>query len=213
LKRTLTRSLSIFVGSVIGLTVATSAEAQESSRTEKLMLSFGLGGASIDSDELESERETGGGFSAQLGWGFTRRFTLLADASGAVLGGDDEEFVLVHFDLLGRFHLGSTRGKWIPYLEGGLSARVAAVDDLIIDDGSGNPQQVDLEISGGGLTLGGGILYHLSPAWALGASLRITSGEFSTVKFNNVSIEGFEVDATSTRFNIGVTWRPMAGGR
>jgi hypothetical protein len=72
---------------------------------------------------------------------------------------------------------------------------------------------VNLEISGGGLTFGGGIQYYVAPAWALGANLRWTVGEFSTVKFNNVSIDGFELDATSTRLNFGLTWRPMMGRR
>ena len=49
----------------------------------------------------------------------------------------------------------------------------------------------------------------MTPAVALGASLRWTVGEFSTVKFNNVSLEGFELDATSTRLMLGVTWRPL----
>jgi len=72
---------------------------------------------------------------------------------------------------------------------------------------------VDLEISGGGFTFGGGVKYHVAPAWALGASLRWTVGEFSTVKVNNVSVDGFEIDATSTRLTVGVTWRPMLARR
>jgi len=34
-------------------------------------------------------------------------------------------------------------------------------------------------------------------------------GEFSEVKLNGVSVEGLELDATSTRLMFGVTWRPM----
>jgi hypothetical protein len=29
------------------------------------------------------------------------------------------------------------------------------------------------------------------------------------VKFNSVSIDGFELDATSARLMFGVTWQPM----
>ena len=178
------------------------------SNTEKLMLSLALGGTSIKSDDFENESESGGGFSLQAGWGFTRLFTLLADVSGAVLGDDDEEFVLVHFDLLGRFNFASPQRAWVPYVEGGISARVAGQDDIsIVDDGGA--QEVDLEISGGGFTFGGGVQYHVRPTVALGAGLRWTVGEFSTVKINNVSVEGFELDATSTRLTFGVTWRPM----
>jgi len=178
--------------------------------TEKLMLSFALGGTSISSDEFDDERENGGGFSAQLGWGFTRRFMLLVDASGSVMNSDDEdEFVLLHGDLLGRFHFVSPTRAWVPFIEGGISARVAGQDDAQIVGENGQTQSVDLEISGGGITFGGGLRYHVAPAVALGASLRFTVGEFSTVKFNNVSIDGFELDATSTRLMFGVTWQPM----
>ncbi len=176
------------------------------------MLSLALGGASIYSDELEEERESGGGLSGQLGWGFTRLFTLLADASGATMGSGDNKFVLAHFDLLGRFNFTSPRRAWVPFLEGGISARVAGQDNAVVN-GDNGPQEVNLEISGGGFTFGGGVEYYVAPAWALGANLRWTTGEFSTVKFNNVSIDGFELDATSTRLNFGGSWHPMLGKR
>ena len=186
------------------------ATATPRANTEKLMLSFALGGTSLDSDEFEDGRENGGGFSAQLGYGFTRRFMLLVDASGATLGGSgDDKFVLVHGDLLGRFHFVSPTRAWVPFIEGGISARVAGKDDIVVIGPNDEPQTVDLEISGGGITFGGGLRYHVSPAVALGASLRFTVGEFSTVKFNSVSIDGFELDATSTRLMFGVTWQPM----
>ena len=189
--------------------IAQQAPTPVRAKTEKLMLSFALGGVSINSDEFENERQSGGGFSAQLGYGFTPRFTLLADASGAVLGSDDEEFALIHFDLLGRFNFVNPQRPLVPFIEGGISARVAGQDDIeIVDDGGS--QEVDLEISGGGFTFGGGLQYHVAPSVSLGASLRFTVGEFSTVKINNVSVEdSFELDATSTRFNLGVTWWPM----
>ena len=176
------------------------------------MLSLAAGGASIYSEEFEKERESGPGFSAQLGWGFSKLFTLLVDASGAVMDPEDDEFVLVHFDLLGRFNFTSPRRAWVPFVEGGISARVAGQDSLVVIGNSG-PQRVNLEVSGGGLTFGGGLQYYVVPTVATGASLRWTVGEFSTVKFNNVSIDGFELDATTTRFNLGVTRRPMLGRR
>jgi len=200
-------SLSIPVAS-LAQQAAPAAAAPIRSNTEKLMLSLAIGGTSINSDDFENESESGGGFSMQLGWGFTRLFTLLVDASGSVLGDDDDEFVLVHGDLLGRFHFANPQRQWVPFVEGGISARVAGQDDITIVDENGS-QEVDLEISGGGFTFGGGIQYHVAPAWALGAGIRWTVGEFSEVKINNVSVDGFELDATSTRLMFGVTWRPM----
>jgi len=211
------RSVAILSASIGSFVLSTVAAAQQAappmrSNTQKLMLSLALGGTSIKSDEFENESESGGGFSLQAGWGFTRMFTLLVDASGAVLGDDDEEFVLVHFDLLGRLNFASAQRAWVPYIEGGLSARVAGQDDIAIVDETGS-QTVDLEISGGGFTFGGGVQYHVRPEVSLGAGIRWTVGEFSTVKINNVSVDGFELDATSTRLMFGVTWWPMAGRR
>ena len=212
-----TRALAILSACVGSLSIPAAAVAQQAaqtaaapirSNTEKLMLSLAIGGTSIKSDEFENESESGGGFSMQLGWGFTRLFTLLVDASGSVMGDDDDEFVLGHGDLLGRFHFANPQRQWVPFVEGGISGRVAGQDDITIVDENGS-QEVDLEISGGGFTFGGGIQYHVAPAWALGAGIRWTVGEFSEVKINNVSVDGFELDATSTRLMFGVTWRPM----
>ena len=198
------------------LSSGTAAAAQEPAstipraNTEKLMLSLALGGTSIDSDEFGEGRQNGGGFSAQLGWGFTSKFTLLVDASGAVMNDEkDDQFVLVHGDLLGRFHFVNPTRAWVPFIEGGISARVAGQDDIEVVGPDEQTQIVDLELSGGGITFGGGLRYHVAPTVALGASLRFTIGEFSTVKFNNVSLDGFELDATSTRLMFGVTWQPM----
>jgi hypothetical protein len=38
-------------------------------------------------------------------------------------------------------------------------------------------------------------------------------GEFSRIQVNNVTVDGFAIDATSARFNMGFTWFPMGRGR
>lgn len=128
------RTLTVLACAGLILPATVSAQQAETprARTEKLMLSLALGGTSISSDEFESDRESGGGFSAQLGWGFTRLFTLLVDASGSEMDTDGEKFVLVHFDLLGRFHFTSPTRALVPFIEGGVSARVAGQDDAVI---------------------------------------------------------------------------------
>jgi len=215
--RAWTRTLSVLTACIASLSLATAAAAQRSeaprSNTEKLMLSLALSGTSLYSENLQDESHNGGGFSAQLGWGFNRLFTLLVDGSGSVMDQDkDDRFVLVHFDVLGRFNFAGPRRAWVPFVEGGFSGRVAGQDNIVVN-GIGGPQEVDLEISGGGLTFGGGVQYYVVPALALGANVRWTVGEFKTVKFNNVSVDGVEIDATTTRINLGLTWRPMIGRR
>jgi hypothetical protein len=38
-------------------------------------------------------------------------------------------------------------------------------------------------------------------------------GEFTRVQIDNVRIDGVEIDATSARFNMGLTWFPMGRSR
>ena len=66
----------------------------------------------------------------------------------------------------------------------------------------------DLEMSGVGVSFGGGFHYFFNPKWALTTSLKWTTGEFSTVKFGSVSVNDLELDATSRRFSLGVSWFP-----
>jgi len=198
-------SLVLVVASVT--TRAQSQEAGPQSNTTGLLVGVLLNGNSIDSDELD-DANTGGGFSAQLGWGFTPMFTILAGVSGARMNDDPDDFVLVHFDLLGRFNFRSGEHAFVPFLEVGTSARIAGQDDAIVTVG-GSPQTVDLEMAGGAFTFGGGFHYFVAPTVALGANLQISTGDFTTVEIDNVEVEGLELEATSTRLNLGLTWYPM----
>lgn len=189
---------------------ATPAQSQETSprsNTTGLLAGLFLNGNSIDSDELD-DSNTGGGFSAQLGWGFTPMFTILVGVSGAEMSDDPENFGLVHLDLLGRFSFRSGEHAFVPFLEVGMSARAAGQDDAIIGV-NGSSQSGNLEMAGGAFTFGGGFHYFVAPTVALGANLQISTGKFSTVEIDNVEVEGFELDATSSRLNLGLTWYPV----
>ena len=54
--------------------------------------------------------------------------------------------------------------------------------------------------------------YHLTPTVALGGSLKWTVGRFTTVKLDNVTVDGLDIKATTARFNLGFTWYPNSGG-
>src|SRR5688500_600803 len=51
--------------------------------TSKLILGLSLNGSSIRSEELTTSAESGAGLEGQLGWGFTRNFAIVVDASAA----------------------------------------------------------------------------------------------------------------------------------
>ena len=132
------RTIRYLASTMLALVVSSSllsAQGAPRSNTNGLLLGAALSGASIDSVDFESEPSNGGGIELQLGWGFTPLFTLLVAGNGAVLETDEseDEFALVHLDLLARFNFRSPQSAFVPYVEGGISARVAGQDDAIIE--------------------------------------------------------------------------------
>ena len=62
----------------------------------------------------------------------------------------------------------------------------------------------DFSLLGSGASIGGGLQYHVSPTMALGGSFKWTFGNFSTVKLDNVRVDGVDISATTARFNLGL---------
>jgi hypothetical protein len=190
-----------------------SQSAMPRANTSKLILGLGLNGSSISSDDLTTSTESGAGLSGQLGWGFTKNFALVLDASAARIESLDGNFDLAHVDVSGRWHFVSKSHGFVPYVEVGYSGRAAGKQDVLMSDEMGNVHTGDLAILGGGVSLGGGMQYFIASAWALGGSFKWTTGEFSQVRFDNITVDGLALDATSARFNLGFSWYPMRPSR
>ena len=179
------------------------------SGTSGFFAAFGLAGASIAIEELDDERESGGGAALRLGYGFTPRFAMFVEGSGAALETDDGDIALGHFDVGARYHFANPRRPVVPFLEVALTGRALMQDDVVLVDDGGETVEGDVELSGAGFSFGGGVLYFLNPRVALNADLKWTVGELDEVRIGNVSISGLEMDATSTRLNVGVHWFPQ----
>lgn len=191
---------------VLLLTVPAAAWAQASS-TQGLSLGFHLSGASLTVEGQESNGAAGGGIS--VGYGLNRNFMIVAQLDGAkfddqISGDVQGDWRLGHVDLGVRYHFANTMRRWVPYAQAAFTFRAVSVEDAMVD----GMQRDEVELSGGGLTLGGGLAVHLSEAFSLDAELLWTGGEFTTLRVDNVSVSGFDVDATSGRFNLGVSWWP-----
>jgi Outer membrane protein beta-barrel domain len=165
-------------------------------------LGIALNGSAISSDEVADGTDSGGGLTLGLGYGFTPRLLLFLDGTAASIRADGESWVLAHGDLGLRFHFTAPGRGFTPFVEGAFTTRTGTQENIEFLDG----ETADLEISGPGFTAGAGFLYFFSPRTALSTGLRWTTGEFTTVKFGNVSVDGLDLDATSTRVNIGLTW-------
>ena len=186
--------------------VAGPAGAQAKSNTAKFFAGLELGGSTLDSDDFGGS-ESGGGATLRLGYGFNPKFALYLEGSAATMSSDDGDWTLGHGELGMRWHFASASRSLIPFLDAGYTYRSVTPDQIVDDEG--NTLDGDFEISGGGLSFGGGLLYFFNPRWSLSTSLKWTMGEFDTVRYNNVSMSGLEIDATSTRFSIGISWFPM----
>ncbi|MBT8396243.1 MAG: hypothetical protein KJN92_04725, partial [Gemmatimonadetes bacterium] len=94
--------------------------------------------------------------------------------------------------------------SWVPYLEVAIGGRGASVKDILVN----GEDAADITFNGGAFSFGGGIYAYLRQTLALDAGLKISSGEFTEVDVGAISVNNLDIDATSTRFKIGIVWWP-----
>ena len=175
---------------------AGSASAQYSTRGFALRPHFV--GVSWSLDDFESDREAGGGFGVNLAYGFNEVVAAYIEFSGAQIDpGEGEPYALVHVDLGAIFTVGAPTSKVKGNFLVALNGRAFEIDQ----------EGANVEGSGGGLTAGGGVLYFVSSKVAIDANLLWTFGEISDVEVNGLTWTT-NLDATSTRFNLGIAWFP-----
>lgn len=186
-------------------TLVLPAQAQRRSNTTGLFLNAHLSGnsASYDFDNFDAfadESDSGGGLGVQIGYGFSPLVTLYLGINGAAMDSDDVEdaYTLAHVDLGGQFNFQSGRSAAVPYATVALSARQVNFET---DFG-------DVNFNGGGLTLGGGLKYFLSPKVALDVGLTGTFGTFTEIDFGDAAFDINEIDATSVRLALGLSFFP-----
>ena len=188
--------------------VAAPAAAQEST-TRGFTVGLHLTAASLSVEGGDDERNSAGGGGLYLGYGVNRKITIFVQGDGGQFDNEttdniEGEWTMGHFDIGVRFNFANSLRKWVPFLQGALGYRVVGVNDPVVD----NVPRNELSISGSGLTLGGGVDYNLSESWALDLQLLWTGGKFTTLRVDNVSVNGLDFDANSSRLNFGVLWWP-----
>ncbi len=204
MRRTLSRSSSL----VLLATLTTSAPliAQEST-TRGFNVGVHLSGQSITPED--GDRSNAGGAGLFLGYGFNRTIQLFLqfdggefDVQNAAVEGD---WAMAHGDLGVRFHFANSLRSWVPYLQAALSGRAVSVSNGALNQVT---QSEDITLSGAAFTVGGGILFYFNETLAADLQLALSGGRFTDVKVGTVTYNNAEVDAQSTRFNIGVSWWP-----
>ncbi len=204
MRRTLLNSPSLALLAAL----ATSAPllAQEST-TRGFNVGIHLSGQSITPED--GDRSNAGGAGLFLGYGFNRTIQLFLqfdggefDVQNAAVEGD---WAMGHGDLGVRFHFANSLRSWVPYLQAAISGRAVSVTNGALNQVT---QSEDITLSGAAFTVGGGILFYFNETLAADLQLALSGGRFTDVKVGTVTYNNAEVDAQSTRFNIGVSWWP-----
>ena len=175
--------------------------AQDRSKSNGFRLSGHFNGTSLkveDSDDIES----GGGIGLAVAYGFSPKFAIFLRGDVAELDavGSNPNYTLGHGDLGVRYSFASPTRRWIPFLEASFTVRVATYEDLENDE--------DLELTGAGGSIGGGLAFYISRKFALEGALLFSGGKFDKATLDDVTEDIEPFSATSTRFNIGISWFP-----
>ena len=199
-------SIALAAAVLFASTASAQATARPRASTSKFFVGLGLNGSAIKFENA-TEGENGSGATLQLGYGFTPKFAMFFEGTGAALN-TDEPMALGHFDVGARYHFTNPSRAFVPFLEVALTGRAMMQENVSFDGGT---TVNDFALAGGGFSFGGGLLYFMNPKWALNTGLKWTAGRFTDAKYGNVTMTGFESDATTARFNVGVTWFPKGG--
>jgi len=180
-------------------------------RTRGLMLSaqaLVVPGVSIEGEDVEGEIETelGGGLGLRVGYGFTPMFMAFLGADlvrqGSGVEGLEGDFGLAHLELGGRANFYLAGAPVLPYVTVAVGGRGLGAE--VEEDGD----EFDLSLSGGMVSVGGGVQYFVSPKLALDGGVSVGVGKFDNIEIDDED-DDIEVDNTTTlRFRAGVNWYP-----
>jgi hypothetical protein len=181
------------------------AHAQQST-TRGFNVGLHFSGASLQVED--GDRNNAGGAGLILGYGFNRSIQLFLQLDGAEFDVDDAAvngtWAMGHADLGVRFHFANSLRTWVPYLQAALSGRAVGVDNAVVD---GQPE-TDVGFYGSAFSLGGGIMFYFNQTLAADLQLLWSGGQFTEVTVDDVTVSGLEIDAESSRLNIGISWWP-----
>jgi hypothetical protein len=184
--------------------LAAGAASAQPANTSGLFVQLALDGQSLNFNEDDfDETDDGGGLALRAGYGVSRVVTLYLGASGARVDGEtngviNDEYDWAAGEIGARFNL-LPSARLVPYLDVALRGVAATYDEA------------DLEFRGGGIALGGGASYFVSPTVALDAALRIGGGGFEEVQLGGLSadIDPDDFGYGEGRLSLGVTFYPL----
>jgi hypothetical protein len=188
-------------GALLIAALPVTAHAQDKSRSQGFFVGAGLEGTAV-SIEDEDSTDSGGGFGVTVGYGFTPRLAIYGHFSGANVDSNDlvGEYGVGHFDIGARVHFRAPANTVVPFFQAALSSRA-----LTQDFGSD-----EIEASGIGFAVGGGINAHFTQAFAFSAGATWSFGNLGNFKVNGSEIDTDSVGMSTARVHVGIVWFPQA---
>ena len=201
------RSTSAIVAvMLICASMAATPAAAQLSTTRGFSIAAHLQGASLTVED--DDPAGGGGLGVRLGYGFNRRLTGYLELDG--IGFDVEnpelegEWAMGHLDLGVRYNFANSLRRWVPFLDAAIGARAVSVEDARSD----GEEVGTVTFSGGAFSLGGGLSFFTSEKFAIETLMKFTGGTFEQIDVGDVSVRNLDIDASSFRFKLGVSWWP-----
>lgn len=183
------------------LVLLTSSSAAQKSNTKGFLGNIHYQRVSLKGENAD-KGDAGNGGGIRLGWGFSPSFTtyiglaatkiIVDDANG---GGD---YGLGEFDLGLTYNFASSSRSLIPYLE------LAIASEAVAYTVGGQ----DVEQTGTGFHLGGGINYFFSRTAALQVGLTFSSLDFDDAKVDGTRQPDSGGKASGGKLLIGLNWYP-----
>jgi hypothetical protein len=200
-----------FVAAAVLLVSAGEATGQRvKSRTQGLVLGAHLEGSSLVVED--SDRSNGGGGGAIVGWA-------LGNGLGAFVQFDRTNvdvrnqpdvggsWTISHLDIGARYHFANPARTAVPYVQAAYTLNRVTIEEIAVV----SPTPTDeLDLTGDALTVGGGVMLHVMPAFAFEFGLLFGFGSFNEAEFDGEPVENLpKIDLQSSRFNLGVVWWPL----
>jgi hypothetical protein len=191
---------------VLWASLAATPAAAQRSTTRGFNVAAHLQGASLTVED--DDPAGGGGLGVRVGYGFNRNFTGYLEVDGIQFDVENPElegeWAMAHIDLGVRYNFANSLNRWVPFLEGALGARAVSVEDARSD----GEDVGTVTFTGGAFSLGGGIAFFTSEKFALETLVKFTGGTFEEVEIGDVSVSNLDIEASSFRFKLGISWWP-----
>ena len=186
--------------------MATTPAAAQKSTTRGFSIAAHLQGASLKVED--DDPSGGGGAGLRVGYGFNRRFTAYLEADGITFDVENPElqgeWTMGHADLGVRFNFANSLRSVVPFLDAAIGGRAVSVEDAT----SEGEDVGTVTFSGGSFSLGGGVSFFTSEKFAIEALAKFTGGKFEQIDVGDVSVRNLDIEASSFRFKVGVSWWP-----